>query len=77
MFAGVYHIASRTASILHLSPQTRSQILLAAPKLLQAIIAATGDFFTIQLARIVYGDSSDAVRATVSLDDKYSKMSAD
>ncbi|KAK0801805.1 glycosylphosphatidylinositol anchor biosynthesis [Friedmanniomyces endolithicus] len=54
IFAGVYRSATEVCGLLDVTTGTRAAILLAAPKVLQAIIAATGDFFTWALASLYY-----------------------
>lgn len=44
----------------------RVSALLAAPRVLQAFIAAVGDYFTYRLASQIYGSSHPAALATVS-----------
>ena len=46
---------------------TRSEVLLAAPKILQAAFAALTDYGTYLLGRRVYGDQPGAVSATIVL----------
>lgn len=65
IFAGCYLIADFLASILHLSAPYRAQLLLAAPKVLQAVIAAIGDYYTWRLAEVTYGIRSLAPAAAL------------
>lgn len=44
--------------MLQLSMTHRAEVLVAAPKVVQALFAAAGDFYTWKLARLVYGDTS-------------------
>ncbi|KAI9884583.1 MAG: ornithine aminotransferase [Watsoniomyces obsoletus] len=55
LFCAVYQIASMMAKALHLSPASRANLLIAAPKVLQAHVAAAGDYFTWRLACQIYG----------------------
>ena len=66
IFAAVYKIASWLAAILLLSQPNRAELLVAAPKVLQALIAATGDFYTWKLADLAYGQNDKRAWATVS-----------
>ncbi|TDZ61676.1 GPI mannosyltransferase 3 [Colletotrichum trifolii] len=56
LFAGVYAIADLLARPLPVA--AKSWLLLAAPKAVQAVIAATGDWYTWQLAVKLYGADS-------------------
>lgn len=55
---------------LRLSPLARADLLIAAPKTAQAVIAAIGDYYTWKLAGRIYGIHSleawGAVRGTYS-----------
>ena len=44
----------------------RASALLAAPRVLQALIAAIGDYFTYRLAITIYGPSQPAALTAVS-----------
>ncbi|KAM5345397.1 hypothetical protein ACJ41O_011259 [Fusarium nematophilum] len=59
LFAGAYLVADFVAS--HVLPMgiLRAAILVAAPRALQAVIAALGDWFTWQLAVSIYGPNSN------------------
>ncbi|WPG98321.1 glycosyltransferase family 22 protein [Acrodontium crateriforme] len=57
LFAQAYRLASATCDSLHVTPATRAELLLAAPKILQALFAAAGDLFTFGLGLRVYGSS--------------------
>ncbi|MCJ1377434.1 glycosylphosphatidylinositol anchor biosynthesis, partial [Xylographa soralifera] len=59
LFAAIYKLSAALAKLLHLSAHNRAELLIAAPKVLQAISAATGDFYTWQLAQKVYGSDSN------------------
>ncbi|KAB8078331.1 putative mannosyltransferase [Aspergillus leporis] len=67
LFAAVYSVADLSARVLRLSPAIRSDLLVVAPKLAQAVIAAIGDFYTWKLARSVYGRRSHEAWATLAL----------
>ena len=60
----MYYLVDGAARILQLFPATRAELLIAAPKAMQAVIAAAGDYYTWKLARRVYGESNEA-RAAV------------
>jgi phosphatidylinositol glycan class B len=55
LFAVTYRLVSRCTALVSASPQVSAQALLAAPKLLQALIAAAGDFYTWRLAERIHG----------------------
>ncbi|CAG8204943.1 unnamed protein product [Penicillium nalgiovense] len=57
-FAALYKFTDFLASALSVSPATRAELLIAAPKTAQAVVAAIGDFYTWKLAVRVYGDDS-------------------
>ncbi|KAI9767564.1 MAG: hypothetical protein M1840_005601 [Geoglossum simile] len=63
-FAAVYCISSNLASLLGLSTWARAELLLAAPKVAQAVIAALGDYYTWKLGERVYGQGSRTAWAT-------------
>jgi phosphatidylinositol glycan class B len=65
LFAIVYWIASALAWLLQLSPSYRADLLVAAPKVTQAIIAAVGDYYTWKLGERVYGAGGNEAWAAV------------
>ncbi|MCJ1431751.1 glycosylphosphatidylinositol anchor biosynthesis [Xylographa pallens] len=65
LFATIYWLAAAVAKLLHLSAHNRAELLIAAPKVFQAIFAATGDYYTWQLGQKVYGNDSNEAWATV------------
>ncbi|KAK3109657.1 glycosylphosphatidylinositol anchor biosynthesis, partial [Teratosphaeriaceae sp. CCFEE 6253] len=67
LFAAAYRLAVQLSSLLHVLPSSRATILLAAPKVLQAVIAAAGDHFTWLLAVVIYGPKSQASLAALGL----------
>ncbi|KAL2822779.1 Alg9-like mannosyltransferase family-domain-containing protein [Aspergillus cavernicola] len=67
IFAAVYSAIDLVAQSLGLSPASRADILIAAPGITQAVIAAVGDFYTWKLARYIYGDRSYNSWATLAL----------
>ncbi|KAF4595657.1 GPI mannosyltransferase 3 [Ophiocordyceps camponoti-floridani] len=60
LFALAYLVAETLSSWLPISLTSRTAIIMAAPKLLQAIFAALGDWYTWQLAVTIYGRESTA-----------------
>ncbi|KAF1981112.1 glycosyltransferase family 22 protein [Aulographum hederae CBS 113979] len=67
LFAALYHGTSLLASLCGWSPGFRADVLVAAPKLLQAVVAALGDYCTWRWAERVFGRGSDAARVTLAL----------
>ncbi len=68
IFAGVYWVSSFLSRASRLSPDTHAKLLIAAPKVTQAIFAALGDYYTWKLGEGVYGrDSSEAWVAVCSI----------
>ncbi|RGP70804.1 gpi mannosyltransferase 3 [Fusarium sporotrichioides] len=59
LFAGVYLVADFISSYILPVGILRASILVAAPQVLQAIIAGLGDWFTWQLAVSIYGANSN------------------
>lgn len=55
LFAAVYRIVDALSAAAHLSPSWRAEVLVAAPKLVQAVFAAMIDYYTIRLAQRAYG----------------------
>ena len=50
---------------MHLSPHSHAELLIAAPKVVQAICAALGDYYTWKLSGRLYGSRSNEAWATV------------
>ncbi|KAL5362064.1 Alg9-like mannosyltransferase family-domain-containing protein [Aspergillus floccosus] len=67
LFATVYNVADLLARLLRLSSPVRAEVLVAAPKTAQALIATVGDFYTWKLARLVYGRGSHEATAVLAL----------
>jgi phosphatidylinositol glycan class B len=63
----VYWVSSQLAGLIQLDAHARAELLVAAPKLLQACIAATGDYYTWKLGERVYGQGSRRAWATLAL----------
>ncbi|KAL8931716.1 MAG: hypothetical protein Q9216_007099, partial [Gyalolechia sp. 2 TL-2023] len=59
IFAAVYWLSAQLSELLRLSPYARDELFLAAPKVLQAVIAALGDYYTWKLGERVYGNGSN------------------
>ncbi|KAK0109629.1 glycosylphosphatidylinositol anchor biosynthesis [Cadophora gregata] len=55
LFAIVYYAADKVMTFMALFPQFRAMILAVLPNLVQAYIAAVGDYYTWQLAERIYG----------------------
>lgn len=67
IFATVYYIANLISEVFQLSPATRADLLVAAPKTLQGILAALGDHYTWRLAQRIYGHESQQAWAALAL----------
>ncbi|EMC97642.1 glycosyltransferase family 22 protein [Baudoinia panamericana UAMH 10762] len=67
LFAAAYRTADGLAKQFRVDHDARTALLLAAPKILQAVIAAAGDFFTWQIARRLYGSQSRTSFAALAL----------
>ncbi|KAH7143944.1 GPI mannosyltransferase 3 [Dactylonectria macrodidyma] len=59
LFSGAYLLADFISSLLPTGNVLRASILVAAPRAVQAVIAALGDWFTWQLAVSIYGPNSN------------------
>ncbi|KAK4068966.1 CAZyme family GT22 [Trichoderma harzianum] len=59
LFSGAYMAADRLSAIFPPGNAIRSAIVIAAPRILQAFIAALGDWYTWHLAANVYGSDSN------------------
>ncbi|KAE8149252.1 Alg9-like mannosyltransferase family-domain-containing protein [Aspergillus avenaceus] len=67
LFAALYSVTDFSARLVHFSPAIRADLLIAVPKVAQAIISATGDLYTWKLAQSVYGRRSPDAWATLAL----------
>lgn len=67
IFGLCYRIADTVAEVLKLRDHGRSELLLVAPKTLQAIFAAVADFYTWKLASYIYGVDSMASLIALAL----------
>ncbi|KAK3671904.1 glycosylphosphatidylinositol anchor biosynthesis [Recurvomyces mirabilis] len=67
LFAAVYRFADQIANILKTAPDSRAQILIVAPRIAQAVIAAIGDFYTWRIGCEAYGPQHTAAYATLAL----------
>ena len=61
----MYKVSAAISTVLDLAPVYRADLLITGPKLLQALIAAVGDYYTWKLGRKIYGDRSNEAWATV------------
>ncbi|WEW59725.1 glycosylphosphatidylinositol anchor biosynthesis [Emydomyces testavorans] len=67
IFSAVYLIADEIGHQLRLSPLSRADLLIAAPKATQGVFAAVGDYYTWRLADKVFGAGSDETWWTLGL----------
>ncbi|KAL5412286.1 hypothetical protein PMIN03_004347 [Paraphaeosphaeria minitans] len=67
LFAVVYQLAAALAETCGLSPRAKAELLLAAPKLTQALFAALLDCYTWKLAEKAYGRASRTAYTTLAL----------
>ena len=58
IFAGFYWFSSSLSNALRLSPGSHADLLIATPKIVQAVFAAAGDFYTYKLGERIYGQGS-------------------
>ncbi|KAL9098276.1 MAG: hypothetical protein Q9163_006038 [Psora crenata] len=65
IFAVVYRIAAGLSWALNLPPDLHAQLLVATPKIVQAVCAALGDYYTWELGKRVYGERSNEAWAVV------------
>ncbi len=65
MFAAVYRFAAQVADLFALDLLSKVNLLLAAPKVTQAVFAALLDCYTWKLAELVYGRGSRTALTTV------------
>ena len=66
LFSAAYTIADRLSAVLPPGSAIRSAIVIAAPRVLQALIAALGDWYTWHLAVQVYESDRNASFFAVS-----------
>lgn len=66
LFSVVYQFTDWLSRYLNLPFLQHADILIAAPKVLQAVFAAIGDFYTWRLSRKIYGLRVQETRVTVS-----------
>ncbi|KAG9190760.1 phosphatidylinositol glycan, class B [Alternaria panax] len=67
LFAAVYRVAAHLADLCDLSLPTKAELLLAAPKVTQAVFAALLDCYTWKLAEKVHGRGSRTALTTLVL----------
>ena len=79
LFASVYRAAAVAATVSNVSAVTRTALLLATPRVAQALFAACLDYCTWSLARRLYGAESKCAQISVSkmCSKPYSKYSSD
>lgn len=65
LFAGLFAGVSAISGICSVPLALRAELLIAAPKITQAALAASTDYFTWRLAERVFGPGSGAARASV------------
>jgi phosphatidylinositol glycan class B len=65
LFSAVYRLAANLADLAGLTLPARAELLLATPKVTQALFAALLDCYTWNLAGKAYGRGSRAALATV------------
>jgi hypothetical protein len=65
LFGCVYHAAAIVAVISNSSTVTRTALLLAAPRVAQAVFAACVDYYTWSLAQQLYGTESKCAQISV------------
>lgn len=65
LFAAVYRVAAHLADTCDLSLPVKAELLLATPKVAQAVSAALLDCYTWKLAEKVYGRGSRTALTTV------------
>ncbi|EXJ65019.1 hypothetical protein A1O7_01358 [Cladophialophora yegresii CBS 114405] len=67
IFGTCYQLADLLAELLGLRRHARAEVLLAAPKILQALFATLSDLYTWKLASYIYGAQSPAPLAALAL----------
>ncbi|KAL8667168.1 MAG: hypothetical protein Q9168_007302 [Polycauliona sp. 1 TL-2023] len=67
LFASVYWVSAELSKLLELTPHTHAELLLAAPKVTQAGIAACADYYTWKLGERMYGRGSNEAWAALFL----------
>ncbi|MCJ1251171.1 glycosylphosphatidylinositol anchor biosynthesis [Trapelia coarctata] len=67
LFAALYKLSAAISTALSLSPAYNAELLIASPKVLQAVITALGDCYTWKLGQKVYGSRSNEAWAALAL----------
>ncbi|KAL8695894.1 MAG: hypothetical protein Q9201_007914 [Fulgogasparrea decipioides] len=67
IFASVYRLSAQLSNLLQLTPNYHAELLLAAPRITQAVIAALGDHYTWKLGERIYGRGSNEAWAALFL----------
>ncbi|KAE9366133.1 glycosyltransferase family 22 protein [Stipitochalara longipes BDJ] len=65
LFAAVYYLAEKSMAAVSCFPQFRAMILSILPNVVQGIFAATGDYYTWQLAERIYGIGNKSTSAVL------------
>ena len=65
LFAAVYYVVEKLLTYVGCFPQFRAMIFSVLPNVVQGIFAATGDYYTWQLAERMYGIGSSSASAVV------------
>ena len=65
LFAIVYWIAAGVSWLLHLSPVSSANLLIAAPKVAQAVCAGLSDYYTWKFGVRIFGKNSNEAWAVV------------
>lgn len=60
LFSAAYMVADKLSGLLPAGNVLRTAVVMGAPKVLQAVIAGLGDWYTWQLAVNIYGSDSNA-----------------
>ncbi|TLS23262.1 uncharacterized protein PpBr36_05981 [Pyricularia pennisetigena] len=67
LFGGVYLALHNVLEVLQASPEISASLLVTAPKAIQAVFAALGDYYTWKLALQIYGSSGGIASAALWL----------
>lgn len=67
LFGGVYLVLHHVLNLVQATPEFSATVLVAAPKVVQAIFAALGDYYTWQLAVEIYGKTGGISTAALWL----------
>jgi phosphatidylinositol glycan class B len=67
IFAGLYKAVSYVCDAFRISPEKQAEALAAAPRILQALFAAMGDWATARLAGVLWGSDVGWISLWISL----------